>query len=79
LAVVRTDVSEELFLRRMLLLLVTANIILSSQILVTLTMEEISFSETLVLKRATLRNISEDDILYDCTSSKYHRSRNFLK
>jgi hypothetical protein len=49
---VRTDVSEELVKR------------LSSQILVTLMMEEIRSHETYVLKRATRRHIPEDGILH---------------
>jgi hypothetical protein len=48
-ALVRTDVSEELT---------------SSPILVTLMMELLSSSETTVLTRATRRNIPEDDILH---------------
>jgi hypothetical protein len=51
-ALVRTDVSEEL----------SASIIrvTSSTILVTLMMEALSYSETSVLTRATRRNIPED-------------------
>jgi hypothetical protein len=58
-ALVRSDVSEERSLRR---LLVTANVVPFSPILVTLILEELSSSETSVLTRATLHNITEDDI-----------------
>jgi hypothetical protein len=51
------------FLRSVLRLLVTANVVPSSMILVILMMEAIRSSETSVLTRATWRNISEDGVL----------------
>jgi hypothetical protein len=45
-------------------LLVTANVVHSSLVLLTLMMEALSSSETSVCRRSTLRNIPEDAILH---------------
>jgi hypothetical protein len=65
-ALVRTDVSEErsAFLRSLCRLLVTTNGVRSSPILVTLTKEALSSSQTLVLTRATRHNTLKDAILH---------------
>jgi hypothetical protein len=55
---------DKAFPRSVLWLLVTANVVPSSPILVTLMMEAMHSSKTSVLSRATQHNIPEDGILH---------------
>jgi hypothetical protein len=76
---VRTDVSEELSLRSVRRLLVTASVVPSSPILVTLMKEALSSSETSVRTRVTRRNIPEDTILQLCLCPITGRKQNSYK
>jgi hypothetical protein len=69
-AFVRTDVSVGTY-HTMLWLLVTANSVSSSQILLTLMMEAIRSSETSVLTRAKWPNIPENGTLNETNVANY--------
>jgi hypothetical protein len=70
----RRNTTHLVFLRSVRRLLVTASVVPSSPILVTLIMEALSSSETSLLTRAARRNIPENAILQPSLSSICVRS-----